>query len=93
MACGLVVIGTTTGGTPEILTDGENGLTFKAGDGAMLAEKIARVLREPSLRPRLARAARRTVEERFTMQRMVEELEGWFRVQSSKVKGQSSDSA
>ncbi len=78
MAAGLVVIGTTTGGTPEILEDGVNGLTFIAGDAHMLAHKIAQLLGDPAARQRFARAARQTVEERFTFERMVDELEAHF---------------
>lgn len=78
MACGLVVIGTETGGTPEILHDSENGLTFEAGNGLALAEKITRVAKDPSLRNRLARAARQAIEERFTIDRMVDELQYYF---------------
>ncbi len=75
MASGLVVIGTETGGTPEILHDGINGMTFPAGDAEALARKIARVAGDESLRHRLAQAARFTVAEKFTMDRMVDEIE------------------
>jgi glycogen(starch) synthase len=78
MACGLVVIGTETGGTPEILQDGENGLTYEAGNVGMLSEKIAQVARDPDLRKCLAQAARQAVEERFTIDRMVDEIECYF---------------
>ena len=83
MACGLVVIGTTTGGTPEILHDGENGLTFIAEDSQMLAEKIAQVAADRSLWAKLSKAARQTVTEKFTMMRMVDELEFHFAAQSN----------
>ncbi|MEJ2750959.1 MAG: glycosyltransferase family 4 protein, partial [Anaerolineae bacterium] len=78
MACGLVVIGTTTGGTPEILRDGENGLTYPAEDTVVLAQKIQQIANDPALRGRLARAARQTVEKQFTMARMIDELEMYF---------------
>jgi glycogen(starch) synthase len=78
MACELVVIGTATGGTNEILLDGENGLIFEVGDSAMLAEKINLIASEPSLREKLAKAARKTVEERFSLNRMVIEIEESF---------------
>ena len=78
MASGLVVIGTTTGGTPEILLDGGNGLTFAARDAAMLAEKIQVLLDSVPLRQKLALAARKTVRDRFTFDRMVDELELYF---------------
>ena len=78
MACGLVVIGTTTGGTPEILHDGKNGLTFEAGNALMLADKIAQIAHDPKLKIKMAQAARQTVEERFTFERMVDEIEHYF---------------
>ena len=78
MAAGLVVIGTTTGGTPELLTDGKNGLTFEAGNGAMLAEQIGRVAGDSALYNRLSQAARQTVEACFTQERMVDEIEAYF---------------
>ncbi|RMH02237.1 MAG: glycosyltransferase family 1 protein [Chloroflexi bacterium] len=78
MACGLVVIGTTTGGTPEILREDENGLTFAPEDAVMLATQIARVASDSALCVRLAQAARQTVAARFTLPRMVDELEMYF---------------
>jgi glycosyltransferase involved in cell wall biosynthesis len=78
MACGLVVIGTATGGTREILHDGENGLIFEAGDAQMLAEKIFQIFDDEKLRTRLAKAGRRTVKEEFSLDCMVEEIEKSF---------------
>lgn len=78
MASGMVVIGSTSGGTPEILRHGENGLTFTPGDDRMLAERITLLLDNPTLFPTLSEAARQTVEECFTINRMVDELEFHF---------------
>jgi glycogen(starch) synthase len=78
MACGLVVIGTTTGGTPEILQDGVNGLTFEAGNASSLAEKIAQTASCWERMITLGKAARKTVEARFGLDRMVDELEANF---------------
>lgn len=75
MAAGLVVIGTTTGGTGEILIEHETGLTFRAGDPEDLARQIQRLVDNPELRGQLARAGRRTVEQSFTFKRMVDQLE------------------
>jgi glycosyltransferase involved in cell wall biosynthesis len=78
MAVGLVVIGTTTGGTPELLQDGLTGLTFAAEDADGLARQIGRLARDPALFETLAQAARQTVESRFTQERMVDEIEAYF---------------
>lgn len=78
MACGLVVIGTKTGGTNEILQDGITGLTFEANDAQMLAEKIKLVHGDAQLRKRIIQEARRKVEQEFSLTRMVDEIEENF---------------
>jgi L-malate glycosyltransferase len=78
MACGLVVVGTTTGGTRELLLDGETGLTFPAEDDETLSNQLLRLAREPELRRRLAQAGRQTILEKFTMDRMVDEIESYL---------------
>lgn len=75
MVSGLVVVGTTTGGTKEILRDGETGLTFAPGDAHGLAEQVTRLLLDPELCCRLALAGRQTVLENFTLDKMVKEIE------------------
>jgi glycosyltransferase involved in cell wall biosynthesis len=72
MATGLVVIGTTTGGTGELLLDGETALTFAPGDASGLARQIERLLNEPILSTRLAHAGRRWIEQNFSFARMVD---------------------
>lgn len=79
MASGLVVVGTTTGGTEEILSDGETGLTFAPGDANGLADQVVRLVSDPALRRRLVQAGRQTVQERFTLDRMVVEIDAYLR--------------
>jgi glycosyltransferase involved in cell wall biosynthesis len=78
MASGLVVIGTTTGGTKEILRDGETGLTFAPEDANGLAEQVARIVLDPDLRCQLAEAGHQTVLESFTLDKMVKEIEAYL---------------
>jgi len=78
MASGLVVVGTTTGGTKEILRDGETGLTFAPEDADGLAEQITRLIIDPDLCCRLAQAGRQTVSEHFTLDKMAEEIEAYL---------------
>jgi glycosyltransferase involved in cell wall biosynthesis len=78
MAAGLVVIGTTTGGTPEILEDGVNGLAFPPGDAAALAGAVVRLLETPGLAGELAAKGRRTVFERFSQEWMVDRVEAYL---------------
>jgi glycosyltransferase involved in cell wall biosynthesis len=79
MAAGLVVIATPTGGTAEVIEDGNNGLFFTPGDGEDLARKIDSLADDPEILPRLAYAGRQTVTERFTATRMMDDIENYLR--------------
>jgi glycosyltransferase involved in cell wall biosynthesis len=57
-------------GTKEILSEGETGLTFSAGNARMLAAQLERLHRDPELRLRLARNGRDLVARRFDIGRM-----------------------
>ena len=75
MACGVPVVATRVGGTPEVVVDDESGLLVPAGDPVALAEAIDRLLVDPVLRTRLANAGLQRVSERFSMRRMVADTE------------------
>jgi glycogen(starch) synthase len=79
MATGLVVIATATGGTPEVLRDGENGLFFEAGSAGDLAAKVQRLNESESLRLHLASAARQTVVDGFSIERMTGDVETFLK--------------
>jgi glycogen synthase len=75
MAAGLVVIGTTTGGTAEILSHEQTGLTFTAGDPHDLTQQIGRVLTDSALQQKLQSGGRQCVVENFPFEQMVDQLE------------------
>ena len=74
MACGQVVVGTTTGGSAEVLEDGVNSLVFRPDDPVGLAQQVKRLFDMP-LRRRIGMEARRTVERRFTASTMMDRIE------------------
>ena len=78
MASGVVVVGTAVGGAAEILSDGENALTFTADDPPSLASQLKRLIESPDLRERLAESARRTAADKYDIRRMSEEIEGYL---------------
>jgi glycogen synthase len=78
MVSGLVVIGTTTGGTKEILRDGETGFTFAPQDASGLARQVTRLILDPDLCNLVAEAGRQTVLENFTLDKMVQEIEAYL---------------
>ncbi len=78
MAMGLLVVGTITGGSGELLVHEQTGLAFDAGDPASLAQQIERAAKNPELARRLARAGRDAVRERFDIGRTVLETERYL---------------
>lgn len=78
MISGLVVVATRVGGTPEIITNGKNGVLFTANDSEDLANCIALLADDPESRHEMGIAARKTILERFTMTKMMAEIEGYL---------------
>lgn len=78
MAMGVLVIGTTTGGSGELLVHEQTGLVYRAGDPQSLASRLARVATEPALAARLAQAGQQAVRESFTIELTVERIEQYL---------------
>jgi glycosyltransferase involved in cell wall biosynthesis len=73
MACARPIVATRTGGIPEIVEDGVNGLLVPPRDPASLAQAIGRMLKDDVRRQSLGAAGFARVRERFTVERMVAE--------------------
>lgn len=78
MACGLPVIGTTTGGSAELFRDGENGLVYTAGNAEELAAGIWHLASDYELRSRCARTAFNEARERFAAPVIVDQIERYL---------------
>ncbi len=76
MACGLAPVVTPVGGVAEYLAAGHNALLCAPGRPDTLAAALQRLLRDPSLRSALARAARATAEQHFDGDRMAARIAG-----------------
>ena len=66
MASGTPPIGSTAGGTPDIIADRVNGLLFRKEDQEDLARKILMLIEDKALRNKLAANARKTAEENYS---------------------------
>jgi len=75
MACGLAPIISSFEDVDGILHDGENCLLYPFGDADALAERMERLIKEPDLVVKLGQNARRLIEERFTLERYLDETE------------------
>ena len=78
MLAGLIVVGTLTGGTSELLQDGANGLTFAAEDAEGLARQVLKLLGDPELCRTLSVNGRERVLEQFTLSKMIAKVEAYL---------------
>lgn len=62
-ASGLSIVSTNIGGIPDLLTDDRSAVLVPATAPAAMASAVARLLADPNLATRLARAARHTAEQ------------------------------
>jgi len=79
LLAGTAVVGTSAGGIPEIVRDGETGLLARPNDPSNLADKLAELLTSSELRSRLAEQGRRHVLERFAPGTSVDTFLALFR--------------
>lgn len=79
MSCCLPVVCTNAGGTGEVIRDGVDGYLAPVEEPMQLLEPLSALVADAGLRQRMGVAARRRVEEAFSVERMVGELEGLYR--------------
>jgi len=78
MASGLAVIGADVGGSREVFKFYPEDMMFEPGNSEELAVQIQRLANNPDLLQRLRQAGPDLVHERFTLDRMVEEIDAWL---------------
>jgi glycosyltransferase involved in cell wall biosynthesis len=78
MALGLPVVATALNGLAEAVVHERTGIVVPGHEPDALADALERVVGDGGLRSRLAREARRHVEERFALERSVELLRELF---------------
>jgi glycosyltransferase involved in cell wall biosynthesis len=79
MAAGRAVVASSVGGIPETIVDGDNGLLVPPRDEAALAAALEQVLGDETLRARLARHARVTIEQHYSTEVVCGQLSALYR--------------
>jgi starch synthase len=59
MACGTAVVGSRTGGIPEVVADGETGLLVPPGEPEPLAEALNALISDPDRTAAMGQAGRK----------------------------------
>jgi glycosyltransferase involved in cell wall biosynthesis len=78
MARRVPVVATSVGGIPEVITPGVDGVLVPPADPLALAAALDRLLADAPFRQRLADAAYRTVEERYSLGAQVRRIEAVY---------------
>jgi len=79
MSFGLPVVTTPVGGTGSVVTDGDDGYLVAPGDIHALADRLQLLIENRALRCRMGRAARQTIEQRFSGKVVCAQWAGLYR--------------
>lgn len=73
MCCKRAIVASRVGGIPGAITDGVHGILVSPGSHEELSSQICRLIKDELLREKLGEAAKSRFEEKFTVERMVQE--------------------
>ena len=79
LASGTPVVATRVGGVPDVVHDGVDGFLFEPGDTSAAAERLAALAADPRLRARLGESGRAYVRERYSVERLVDDVDRLYR--------------
>jgi glycosyltransferase involved in cell wall biosynthesis len=79
LASGTPVVATRVGGVPDVVTDGVDGFLVEPGDPDAAADRLAELARDPELRARLGEAGSANARERYSVERLVDDVDRLYR--------------
>lgn len=74
MSWSLPVVTSPVGGIPQVIRDGQNGFLVAPGDVGNLSTALASLLESATLRQRIGEAARRTIEQTYSLDASLDRL-------------------
>jgi glycosyltransferase involved in cell wall biosynthesis len=74
MSCGIPVVATTVGGNSEVISQGVNGFLVPPKSPVKLANAVSKLLDDAPLRDRIGHAARKTIEEHYTWDKVADKI-------------------
>jgi glycosyltransferase involved in cell wall biosynthesis len=86
MAAGKAVIATNVGGVPDVVTHEETGLLSGPGDVAAMAAAMVRLAASPEDRGRMGSAGRQRAATRYSIDRLVDEIESLYQSALAEVR-------
>jgi glycosyltransferase involved in cell wall biosynthesis len=79
LAAGRPVVATRVGGVPDVVRDGEDGFLVEPGAVDELAARLALLAADPELRARMGAAGRERVLARYSVARLVDDVDRLYR--------------
>jgi glycosyltransferase involved in cell wall biosynthesis len=79
LAAGRPVVATRVGGVPDVVRDGEDGFLVEPGAVEDLADRLERLAADPELRERMGAAGRERVLPRYSVERLVDDMDRLYR--------------
>jgi glycosyltransferase involved in cell wall biosynthesis len=79
LAAGRPVVATRVGGVPDVVQEGQDGFLVDPGATDDLADRLARLARDPALRERMGRAGRERVLPRYAVARLIDDVDRLYR--------------
>jgi hypothetical protein len=75
MSCGKIVVGSDTGGIPEVIKDKQNGFLVRKADEIFLANKLHEIIKKYDELEHIRMKARKTVEESYSWRIITDQVE------------------
>lgn len=79
LASGTPVVATRVGGVPDVVRDGVDGFLVEPGELETPADRLATLAADPALRARFGEAGRSRVLERYSVARLVDDVDRLYR--------------
>jgi glycosyltransferase involved in cell wall biosynthesis len=79
LASGTPVVATRVGGVPDVVRDGMDGFLVEPGDTEAAASRLAELAADPKLRTRLGESGRAYVRGRYSVERLVDDVDHLYR--------------
>src|SRR5581483_8739452 len=78
-AAGRPAVATAVGGVPDVVRSGVDGILVAPGDTESLARALLELAQDPALRARMGAAGREHVVSRYSVERLIEDMDRLYR--------------